>query len=56
MNPVTNEWFFRWDEDFTNGFHYHIKEITDVWSGKKKDAPHFKAGMLIPEPYASRYF
>ena len=56
FDPINGEEIFRWDEDFEHGPHYHIKAITDAWPGKRKGAPHYKAGELVPEPYASWYF
>lgn len=38
---------FEWDEDLTNGSHYHIMA---------HDGLHYLPGTIVPEPYASMYF
>lgn len=38
---------FEWDEDLTNGSHYHIMS---------HDGAHYLPGTNVPEPYASMYF
>ncbi|WP_185966917.1 hypothetical protein [Clostridium sp. HBUAS56017] len=45
---------FEWDEDFNNGSHYHVMDIS--WGGKHLDSIHYEAGMLVPEPWVSAYF
>ena len=47
---------FEWHESFKDGEHYHINEIKNKFPGMLKDAPHFRAGDEIPEPYASIFF
>ena len=50
---------FEWNEDIKMGDHYHC--ILPEWknkhseSGKSKDVIHYRAGQIIPEPWASWY-
>ncbi len=50
---------FEWNEDIKMGDHYHC--ILPEWknkhseSGKNKDVIHYRAGQIIPEPWASWY-
>ena len=49
MDPVTNKYVFRWDENpnYKNGPHYHINGIEN----------HFIPGIdCVPQEYAERYF
>ena len=54
--PGGKEAVFEWHEDYKYGSHYHINEIKYNWSGPLKDAPHYKPGDEIPEPYSYIYF
>ena len=44
-----------WDEDYKNGSHYHC--MMPEWNNKhdESEESHFKAGMVMPEPWASMY-
>ena len=46
---------FEWDEDYKNGSHYHC--MMPEWNNKhdESEESHFKAGMVMPEPWASMY-
>lgn len=44
---VSGIMIFEWDEDLTNGSHYHIMA---------HDGLHYIPGTIVPEPYASMYF
>ena len=54
--PGFKDSVFEWHEDYAYGSHYHITEVSKNWPGSRKTAPHYKAGDVIPEPYASIYF
>lgn len=52
---------FEWHEntEFSNGPHYHINPLSDMYEALGYDdgeQPHFYAGNIIPEPWATLYF
>ncbi len=45
---------FEWDFDFIYGPHYHVMQAE--WNSQHLLKDHWKAGMEVPEPWASLYF
>jgi len=51
--PGTKIAVFEWDEDSTNGPHYHTLKVE--WKNKHY-GPHHPIGSVVPEPWKSMYF
>ena len=51
--PSSKYAIFEWNEDYAKGEHYHC--LTEAMRNSHS-GDHWKAGDLIPEPWASIYF
>ena len=52
-DPITKIRVFEWDEDFSNGSHYHA--LLPEWGGMH-DGTHYLPGSPVPEPWNTIYF
>ena len=52
-DPITKIRVFEWDEDFSNGSHYHA--LLPEWGGVH-DGTHYLPGSPVPEPWNTIYF